>query len=138
MLGADQLPFMRVHASLNNQALWRLHATWAVKGGFKKNERGVKPSSLPKGLKQKWHAAEDSTKIKTQGKRQTPSVRILVTASSLTGHAGKTQSIGANSIRAFLLERCLEAQAQRCRWSDDARPLHSPASYAEPVGIPPL
>ena len=50
---------------------------------------------------------------------------------------GKKQPTGANSIRAFLLERCLEVQAQRCRWSDDARPLHFPASHAEPVGIPP-
>ena len=31
MLEADKLPFVRVHASLN-QALWRLDATWAVKG----------------------------------------------------------------------------------------------------------
>ena len=51
---------------------------------------------------------------------------------------GKKQPTGANSIRAFLLERCLEVQALRCRWSDDARPLHLPASHAEPVGIPPL
>ena len=51
---------------------------------------------------------------------------------------GKKQPTGANSTRAFLLERCLEVQALRCRWSDDARPLHLPASYAEPVGMPPV
>ena len=76
-------------------------------------------------------------KTKSGTRKHDLQVRILVTASSLKGHAGKKQSIGANSIRAFLLERCLEVQAQRCWWSDDARPLHSPASHAEPVGIPP-
>ena len=50
---------------------------------------------------------------------------------------GKKHPTEANSTRAFLLERCLEAQALRCRWSDDARPL-LPASHAEPVGMPPV
>ena len=73
-----------------------------------------------------------------QRARPTPKdqVRILVTASSLKGHA--RQPTGANSTRAFLLERCLEVQALRCRWSDDARPLHLPASHAEPVGMLPV
>ena len=67
-----------------------------------------------------------------------PQVRILVTASSLQGHARKKASDRSNSTRASLLERCLEVQALRCRWSDDARPLHLPASHAEPVGMPPV
>ena len=51
---------------------------------------------------------------------------------------GKKHPTEANSTLAFLLERCLEVQALRCRWSDDARPLHLPASHAEPVGMPPV
>ena len=60
-----------------------MHSSKAVKatrrGSAKfKNERKrgqtLQACPLPKGLKQKWHAAEDSTKIKTQGKRQTPGV----------------------------------------------------------------
>ena len=63
----------------------RMHISKAVKAMAarqcevqKERKRGqtLQACPLPKGLQQKWHAAEDSTKIKTQGKRQTPSVEI--------------------------------------------------------------
>ena len=49
------------------------------------NPRGM---SLTKRLEPKWHAAEDSTKIKTQGKRQTPSALHLRSLRHLRGRSG--------------------------------------------------
>ena len=100
MLETAKLPFMRVHASLN-QALWKLVSTWAVKGwevGFKKErKRGqtLKACPLPKRLE-----AETATRPKIQPRLK---------------HRGKDKPLALESW-SLLQERdnaCKEAYAQQ-------------------------
>ena len=109
--------------------------------GSKRTKEGSDPQgvSLTKGLE-----AETATRPKIQprlkhrGKDKPLALESWSLLHAYRDMQGKKHLTEVNSRRAFLLERCLEAQALRCRWSDDARPLHLPASHAEPVGTPPL
>ena len=112
-------------------------------GGWvqKRTKEGSDPQgmSLTKGLE-----AETATRPKIQprlkhrGKDKPLALESWSLLQAYRDMQGKKHPTEANSTRAFLLERCLEVQALRCRRSDDARPLHLPASHAEPVGMPPL
>ena len=100
-------------------------------GGWvqKRTKEGSDPQgmSLTKGLE-----AETATRPKIQprlkhrGKDKPLALESWSLLQAYKDMQGKKHPTEANSTLA------------RCRWSDDARPLHLPASHAEPVGMPPL